>query len=65
MEVFFDLRIYQVIDQKFVIAWFRLLGRRDVARTNLIHRPLYQFPRKMPWGRSCARIEARRIIRRA
>ena len=64
MEVFFDLRIYQVIDQKLVIAWSRLLGRRDVARTNLIHRPLYQFPRKMPGGRSCGRIEAGRIIRR-
>ena len=65
VEVFFNLRIYQVIDQKLAIAWSRLLGRRDVARTNLILRPLYQFPRKMPWGRSCARIEARRIIRRA
>ena len=65
VEVFFNLRMYQVIDQKLVIAWSRLLGRRDVARTNLILRPLYQFPRKMPWGRGCARIEARRIIRRA
>ena len=65
VEVFFNLRIHQVIDQKLVIAWSRLLGRRDVARTNLILRPLYQFPRKMPWGRGCARIEARRIIRRA
>jgi len=63
VEVLFNLTIHQVIDQKLAIALSRLLGRRDVARTDLILRPLYWFPRKMPWGRGFARIEARRIIR--
>ena len=54
MEVFVKLRI-EVIDQ--TLAWSRILDRRDLARTNLIPRPLYKFPRKMPWGRGYVRIQ--------